>query len=213
MTDANRALVLIDIQQDYFDGPLTIQHPPIDQSLARITAAIDAATAAGVPVVVVQHTAGDEAHVFNPTTAGFALHPDIEARRTSGWTPITKRFSSVFADTDLVGWARHHEIGTVTLVGYMTNNCIIASAADAEMHGIQVEVLSDATGAISIANAAGHVDARTVHETLMALLHSNFAAVADTDTWISAITDGTALPKDNLPTSAQAGAALFSAQN
>lgn len=28
------------------------------------------------------------------------------------------------------------------LVGYMTNNCIIASASDAEVHGLSAEVLS-----------------------------------------------------------------------
>ena len=93
----------------------------------------------------------------------------------------------------------------------MTNNCVIASAAEAETHGIAVEVLSDATGAISISNDAGEVDARTVHETLMAVLHSNFAAVASTQTWMSALTDARSLAKDNLPASALAGAARFRA--
>lgn len=210
MTTPHRALVLVDIQHEYFDGPLTVQYPPVEESLARITAAIDAATAAGVPVVVVQHTAGDEAPVFNPTQPGFALHPAIEERRTDEWKGVMKQFSSVFAETDLVPWLRENELDTVTLVGYMTNNCIIASAAQAEAEGVTVEVLSDATGAISIVNAAGAVDARTVHETLMAVLHSNLAAVADTASWVQALESGTGLPTDNLPTSASGGAARFS---
>ena len=213
MTTPHRALVIVDVQQEYFDGPLAVQYPPVRDSLARITAAIDAATAAGAPVVVVQHTSGDDAPVFNPTTPGFALHPDIEQRRTASWKAVTKQFGSVFAGTDLVDWLRENAIDTVTLVGYMTNNCIIASAAEAETHGIAVEVLSDATGAISIANAAGQVDARTVHETLMAVLHSNFAAVADTDAWAQALEAGAALPQDNLVASAQAGAARFAPTN
>ncbi|WP_411721700.1 hypothetical protein [Mycetocola sp.] len=40
----------------------------------------------------------------------------------------------------------------------------------------------------------------------MALLNSNFAAVATTDAWSSALKDGQALPKDNLVTSALLGA-------
>jgi nicotinamidase-related amidase len=181
MTTPTRALVLIDVQQEYLDGPLEIQHPPVADSLARIAAAIDAASAAGTPVVVVQHSAGEGAPVFDPSTSRFALHPEIERRRQPSWHAVTKQHSSVFAHTDLLDVLHASSVDTVTLVGYMTNNCVIASAADAEAHGVAVEVLSDATGAISIANSAGSVDAETVHTTLMALLQSNFAAVATTE--------------------------------
>jgi nicotinamidase-related amidase len=209
MSRTARALVLVDVQQEYFDGPLTIQHPPVTDSLGRITAAIDAATAAGTPVVVVQHSAGEGAPVFDPATERFALHPEIERRRGTDWHAITKQHSSVFAHSDLLAWLGENGLDTVTLVGYMTNNCVIASAADAEAHGVAVEVLSDATGAISIENAAGSVDAETVHTTLMALLHSNFAAVTTTSSWVSALESGAALERDSLPTSATAGAERF----
>jgi nicotinamidase-related amidase len=209
MTMPARALVLIDIQQEYFTGPLEIQYPAPTDSLPRIIAAIDAAEANGIPVVVVQHTAGDDAPVFNPTLPGFALHPEIEQRRTPAWKAITKQYGSVFAGTDLVDWLQENGVDTVTLVGYMTNNCIIASAAQAETIGIAAEVLSDATGAISISNDAGHVGAETVHTTLMALMNSNFAAVESTITWITALAEGETLQKDNLPTSAMSGAERF----
>ncbi|MFG3423025.1 hypothetical protein [Micromonospora sp. NPDC047730] len=42
----------------------------------------------------------------------------------------------------------------------MTNNCVPASAAEAETHGPAAEVLSDATGAINSANEAGFAGAR-----------------------------------------------------
>jgi AraC-like DNA-binding protein len=47
--------------------------------------------------------------------------------------------------------------------------CLIASAAEAETYGLTAEVLSDATGAINIANEAGFADAKTVHTTLLVL--------------------------------------------
>lgn len=86
---------------------------------------------------------------------------------------------------------------------------IIATAAQAENHSITAEVLSDATGAISISNATGSVDAKTVQATLMALLHSDFAAVSTTAAWATALKTCEALPKENLPTSASAGAQHF----
>jgi nicotinamidase-related amidase len=160
MTSPNRALILIDVQQDYFgDGPLEIHYPPHTDSLPRIVSAIDAATEAGLPVVAVQHTMGDDAPLFNPTQPGFRLHPEVESRRTGGWKSVVKRYGTVFAGTDLLAWLRDHDIDTITLVGYMTNNCVLASAAEAETHGLAAEVLSDATGAINIANEAGFADA------------------------------------------------------
>lgn len=202
MRTPRRALILVDVQQEYFDGPLEIQYPPHTESLPKIAAAIDAATAAGIPVAVIQHTGGEDAPLFNPTKKGFQLHPEVAKRQNPQWKTITKKYGTVFAGTGLLEWLREQDVDTITLVGYMTNNCIIASAAESETHDLAAEVLSDATGAINIANDAGYADAKTVHTTLMALLNSNFAAVATTDAWTSALSDGTALPKDNLPNSA-----------
>jgi len=202
VTTTRRALILIDVQQEYFAGPLAIQYPPRDESILRIADAIDAATTAGVPVVVVQHSSGSGAPVFDPDTSAFELHPEVARRVQPSWKGVVKQHGSVFAGTELEAWLREQGVDTVTLVGYMTNNCVIASAAGAEELGIDVEVLSDATGAINLENAAGSVDAKTVHTTLMALLDSNFAAVATTATWTQALTDGRALPKDDLVSSA-----------
>lgn len=206
MTSPRRALVLIDVQNEYFDGPLEIQYPPHAQSLPNITAAIDAAIAADLPIVVVQHTSGTDAPVFNPDRPGFALHPDVQSRRTDAWHSITKEFGSVFAGTDLHDWLRERDIDTVTFVGYMTNNCVLASAASADDQGLFAEVLSDATGAINIANDAGYADAQAVHTTLMTLIHSNFASVSSTTSWTEALQAGTPLPKSDLVTSAMTGA-------
>lgn len=206
MTTPRRALVLVDVQQDYFGGPLEIQYPPHADSLRMITQAIDAATAAGIPVIAVQHTMGEEAPVFNPTTPGFALHPDVESRRTNTWKTSVKRFGSIYADTDIAAWLREQEVDTVTLVGYMTNNCVLASAVEGEGLGVTTEVLSDATGAINIANDAGSASAETVHRTIMAVLNSNWAAVATTDAWATALSAGESLAKSDLGTSAVMGA-------
>jgi nicotinamidase-related amidase len=206
MTTVRRALIVIDVQREYFAGPLEIQYPPHAASLPQIARAIDAATAAGVPVVAVQHSEGDDAPVFNPTQPGFQLHPEVESRRTDAWKSVVKRYGTVFAGTDLLAWLREHEIDTITLVGYMTNNCVLASAAEAETHSLTAEVLSDATGAINIANDAGFADAKTVHTTLLTLFNSNFAAVADTATWSGALAAGRPLPTPDLGGSAVTGA-------
>lgn len=209
MANPRRALVLIDVQQEYFtpDGPLAIQYPPRDKSLEQTLAAIDAANSAQVPVVVVRHEYPEGAPVFGAGSPGAQLHPEVAERVKPEWRQSTKNVASIFSDDDLVQWLRDESIDTVTFAGYMTNNCVIGSAAAAEPLGIAVEVLSDATGAIHLTNEAGSASAQQIHETLMTLLHSNFAAVAQTSSWIAAVGDGSALPKSDLGTSAMQGRA------
>ena len=202
----NRALILIDVQQEYFNGPLEVRYPPVADALTKITQVIDAAASAGLPIAVIQHDAGSESPVFNPTSSSFDLHPEIEERRIGDWKHIVKQYSSIFAQTELLDWLRENAVDTVTLVGFMTNNCVLASSVEAEALGIAVEVLNDATGAINIANQAGTVDAKTVHTTLMALLNSNWAAVTDSATWMTATASGDLLEKSNLVVSAIDGA-------
>lgn len=208
MNTPRRALILIDVQQQYFSGPLEIQYPPHQESLPTIAKAVDAATAADIPVAVIQHSAGEGAPVFAPGTPEFELHPEIEHRKTSEWKSLVKQYGSVYAGTDLAAWLRKHDVDTVTLAGYMTNNCVLASAVEAEFLGFTTEVLSDATGTINLANEAGSADAKTVHTTLLALLNSNWAAVADTETWTGALAAQQPLPGSDLGSSAVAGMEL-----
>lgn len=210
MPAPRRALIVVDPQQEYFTGLLPIQYPLRDDSIQRIDNAIDAAERAGIPVVMMQHTAGDAAPLFNPTKPEFALHPKLASRDGSAWKTAVKQYSSIFPKTGLQEWLTKNGVDTITLVGYMTNNCVLATAVDAEARGVIVEVLSDATGAIDIANDAGSVDAKTVHTTLMALLNSNWASVAPTDAWARALEAGTPLAKGNLLESAATGAAAHS---
>lgn len=211
MAELRRALVIIDVQNDYFTagGPLEIQYPARNKSLANITKAIDVAERQGMPIAMVQHQYPAGAPVFAEGSDGWKLHPEISSRRQDSWKHLVKSYASVFAGTDFDAWLRENDIEAITLVGYMTNNCDLATAAAAEPLGIGVEVLSDASGAIHLANEAGQVGAQQLHEALMVLLHSNFAAVATTNDWVKAAEAGTGLPKGDLGSSAVQGRAAF----
>lgn len=209
MAQPSRALVVVDVQNEYFSGPLEIQYPDRNESLANINSAIDAAHAQGLPIAVVRHVAPAESPVFAEGSRGWELHPDIASRRRESWKEVGKSYASVFAGTDFELWLRENRINTITLVGYMTNNCDLATAAAAEPLGFSVEVLSDASGAIHLANAAGKVSAQQMHEALMVLLNSNFAAVATTQEWMQAVEKGAELPQSDLGSSAMQGRAAF----
>lgn len=209
MTTTRRALIVVDVQNEYVDGILQVQYPPRDETVANIARAIDTAVELDLPVVVLQHEAPEGSPVFAVGSHSWSLHPEIERRVRPGFKRATKVLGSAFTGEGVADWLTDQHVDTVTIVGYMTNNCDIATAVDAEIRGIGAEVLSDASGAIHLSNDAGSVSAEQVHRTLMVLLNSNFAAVATTDAWIEAARAGTALPKSDLGTSATQGRERF----
>ena len=69
-----RALLVIDVQMEYFSGALPVSHPT--GSLERILAAMDAAVERGAPVAVIQHRAASpQAPVFATGGPGVGATP------------------------------------------------------------------------------------------------------------------------------------------
>jgi nicotinamidase-related amidase len=201
-TAPRRALVVIDVQNEYFEGGgLPIEYPPIERTLPNVTRAMDAAREAGVPVVVVQHTAPAGAPVFDKGSARWALHPEIARRPHDHF--IEKHHPSVFTGTDFADWLARRGIDTLTVVGYMTHNCDAGTVYEASHRGLKVEFLSDASGALPYENAAGRVSAEEIHRVFSVVFHTGFAAVGTTDAWIGALESGARLPVDGVHASNQ----------
>jgi len=200
-----RALVVIDVQNEYLTGVLPIAYPPVEVALDGITKAMDAASAAGIPVVTVQHDMPAEGPVFAAGSDNWALHPEIANRPTSH--NLRKELPSAFAGTDLHDWLGDHDIDTVTFTGFMTQHCVDSSAREALHRGYTVEVLSDATGTVAYNNAAGYVSAQTLHDATLIALHGGIASVVTTEEWVAAAAAGAPLPLDNPVSSAAAALA------
>ncbi|WP_175924035.1 cysteine hydrolase family protein [Burkholderia latens] len=190
-SSSRRALIVIDVQNEYVTGNLPIEYPPIDASLANIGRAIDAAHAAGVPVIVVQHVAPVGAPIFAPGTDGVALHPVVAGRPYAHL--IVKAHASAFAGTDLAAWLAAHGIDTLSVAGYMTHNCNASTVYHAAHAGLTVEYLADATGSVPYENEAGAASAEEIHRAYTVVFQSNFAAVMSTDAWIAGL-GGSAMP-------------------
>lgn len=192
---ARRALIVIDVQQEYFTGRLPVTFPDPQISLANIGRAIDAATDAGTPVIVIQHDAPEGSPIFAVGSPGWELHDVVASRRHD--VMFHKRVPGSFTGTGLEDWLREHQIDTLTVTGYMTNMCVDTTSRQAAHLGLRVEILSDATGTLDYANEVGSVTAEQVHTATLTVLHSALAAVGTTDAWIAAL-GGDPLPGSNL---------------
>ncbi len=178
-----RALLVIDAQNEYFEGGLLpVTHP--HGHFANILRVMDAATDAGVPVVVVQHTFPQpEMPFFKRGTPGWELHPEVASRPRGHW--IEKHLPGSFTGTALEDWLRGRGVDTVTVAGYMTHMCCDTTARQAAHLGLQVEFLGDATGTLPVKNSAGEVGAEELHRSTLCAQQMMISEVLDTDRWLA----------------------------
>lgn len=198
-----RALLVIDVQNEYVSGNLLIEYPPVATSLPNIGLAMDTARAAGIPVIVVQHDAPATSPIFAKGSSAWQLHPVVAERAADH--RINKTMADVFNGSDLAQWLKDKAIDTLTVIGYMTHNCDAATIYHASHQGLKVEFLADATGSLPYENAAGKASAEEIHRVFSTVFHSNFAAVASTAQWVAAVQQQHAIATDNVYASNQRG--------
>lgn len=180
-----RALIVIDVQNEYFEqGALPISDPPTATSLANIGRAMDAATASGVPVIIVRHGSQEpDADSFVPDSGTWQLHPEIERRARDHL--IEKELPGSFTGTSLGDVLDADEIDTVSITGYMTHMCVDTTARQAAHRGLAVEILHDATGTLSLENSGGSATGEELHRATLVAQGQFFADVLSTDDWLA----------------------------
>lgn len=134
-----RALIVIDVQNEYFDGgklPLF----EAAETEARIIDAIGRAKAAGDRVILIRHESPNPDGIFAAGSSGTAIRAGILV--AAGDAPVvTKHFADAFQDTDL---ATHLDgAGELLICGMMTQNCVVFTAMSELAGARQIRVIGD----------------------------------------------------------------------
>jgi nicotinamidase-related amidase len=184
VNNLKRALLVIDVQNEYFTGKLPITYP--EGSLENILRAIRAARSKAIPVVFIQHTSSQkEAKTFRKESEEWKLHPALDV--TGRDRLMEKTLPGSFTGTDLEAWLRERRVDTVVIAGYMTQMCCDTTARQAMHLGFSVEFLSDATGTLAISNEAGSVTAEELHRAILVTQAMRFSKVLSTRQWIAGL--------------------------
>lgn len=191
-----RALIVIDVQNEYITGSLPIEYPDPVQAVANVGIAMDAAQAAGIPVIVVQQTSPAGSPLFAIDTDGWQLHPVVASRPFDHY--VRKTLPSAYPETDLAQWLQVRGIDTLAVAGFMTHNCDFSTIVHALHHGTAVEFLCDASGAVPYRNQAGSASAEEIHRVFSIVLQSRFAAVMSTGDWVRSVKTGTVPVRDDI---------------
>jgi len=166
------ALLLIDIQKDYFPGG-RMELEGAEAAGWRAGEALGFFRARGLPVVHVQHVAKQPgAAFFLPGTAGTEFHEGV--RPWDGEIVFQKHFPNSFRDTPLLGHLRGQGIGRLAVAGMMTSMCVDATVRAAFDHGFENVLLHDAMATKALAFGGETVPARQVHHAFLAALGATY---------------------------------------
>jgi maleamate amidohydrolase len=152
------AVVVVDVCLAYLEGgPLTDAHGRFEAARASTARVVDAARAAGVPVLfttVKLAPGGADAGWFAVKVPGlsvfedgspYAVFPDAPAP-LPGEVVVTKQYASSFFGTSLAATLTATGVDTVVVTGFSTSGCVRATALDALQHGFRPIVVADACG-------------------------------------------------------------------
>lgn len=171
----NQALLLVDIQNDYFPGGAMELAGSAEAGL-RAKELLQFFRRKSLPVIHVQHVASREgATFFLANTPGVAIHPDVAP--LSGEKVVVKHFPNSFRQTGLLERLRRRQTSTLVIAGMMTHMCIDATTRAAADYGFQCVLAHDACATKGLSFGGVSVSAEQVQAAYLAALDGPFARV------------------------------------
>jgi len=174
------ALVIIDVQQEYFAGG-RLPLPQGPDAVKQIVRVLDWARHRRLPVLhIVHESRRPNAAIFAPGSPGLAMHPDI--RPEAGEPVIQKHLPGSFTGTVLQEHLEKRGVEQLVIAGFMTQMCVDTTTRQAAHLGYKVTVLSDATAAMDVKDPDGKViPAEAVHRTHLGSLSGFLADITRAD--------------------------------
>lgn len=172
------ALILIDVQREYFtrESPLWIPDGP--QVLERLAGLLETAREHGAGIVHVQHHADAASPVFATGTP--AVETMTELAPAPGEPLIAKHLPGAFDGTTLDVILEGLGAKTLVVGGFMTHMCCDTTAREAQARGFDVVFLTDGTATRDLTGPDGSTIPHTVvHETTLAAQADGFSTLAD----------------------------------
>lgn len=176
------ALLLIDIQNDYFPGG-KMALVGMEQAAQNAHALLRAFRAENRPVIHVQHLSiRPGSTFFVPGTPGVEVHASVAPQ--SGEPVITKYFPNSFRDTNLLDTLKNLEVEQLVVCGAMTQMCIDATARAAFDLAFRCLIAEDACATRDLEYNGIMVKAAQVQAAFMAALASVYATVVSTSAYL-----------------------------
>jgi nicotinamidase-related amidase len=183
MITMNTALLLIDIQNDYFKGG-TMELAGSDKASDRARLLLQKFRKDNLPVVHIQHIATKpSATFFLPGTKGAEIHDSVKPEADEKL--IVKHYPNSFRETELLDYLKGKNISTLVVCGMMTHMCVDATVRAAKDFGFNCIAIGDACATRALEIHGERVEARDVHNSFIAALNGFYSEVKTTSEYLA----------------------------
>ena len=176
------ALLLIDIQNDYFSGGKCELNRPLE-ALCNTEKILDNFRKENKPIIYVQHiNVSANASFFVPNTDGVKIHNEILPIK--GDFIVTKHTPSCFYKTNLNKIILENQITHLVVCGMMSHMCVDTTVRACKDYEINVTLIDDACTTKSLIHNGEEIPADVVHKAFMAALNDAFAKVTTAEEYL-----------------------------
>ncbi|MDR2780311.1 MAG: cysteine hydrolase [Synergistaceae bacterium] len=170
-----KALLIIDIQNDYFPGGKSELAEPVEAA-KNAASALRRFRERSLPVIHVQHINIHTGAAFLlPDTDGAQIYPSVTP--LDGERLVLKHTPNGFFKTDLLDIIKGFGTTETVVCGMMTHMCIDTTVRAAHDYGLPVTLLHDACATKDLTFRNRTVPAAQVQAAFMAALSGRFAEV------------------------------------
>ena len=176
--NADQALLIIDIQNFYFEGgsmPLT---GPVEAA-RQARRVLDRFRERRMLVIHVRHVPAS-----GPATEQYAIRSEVAP--LPGEKVVEKRYANSFRETELLDYLKQHHITRLVIVGMQTHMCVEAAARAAADLGFDVTVVADACATRPLEYGGVKLSAEQVHASALAALKGTYAKIVTADELLNA---------------------------
>ena len=178
-----KALIIIDIQNDYFPGG-TMELHKSTEAAGNCKKVIDCFRKSKDLIIYIQHIVlNPNAVFFLPDTKGAEIHESIKP--LDGEIVIQKHFPNSFRETTLNDILKKNGIRTLVFTGMMTHMCVDTTVRAASDLGYTSMVVGDCCATRQLTYKNESVGAEEVQRAYLAALNGAFASVVSTEEFCS----------------------------
>ncbi|MDI2090900.1 cysteine hydrolase family protein [Commensalibacter oyaizuii] len=179
----NTALMIIDLQNDYFaEGKFPL--PDIDTVSEQSKKVLEMARKNSLPIIHVKHEfTSPEAPFFTPASKGCEINEIVKPLHSEH--VVVKNYPNSFKGTNVKEILDQHHCKNIIIVGAMAQMCVDATVRAGADLGYNITIIHDAVAAQQAKFNDIDVSADEVHASFMNALSFGYASVIDTKEFIS----------------------------
>jgi nicotinamidase-related amidase len=168
------ALLLIDIQEFYFEGgQMPLENP------------VKAGKKAGSLLKLFRQKKMKVIHIRHNASSNASIHSSVQP--TEGEKVFTKNRANSFLGTGLGDYLEQQNISHLVIAGMMTHMCVEATTRAASDKGYQCLVAADACATRDVQYRGRTIPARHIHLSTLATLQKSYGKVMKTEELIELI--------------------------